>query len=274
MTCYRRDRVGEPGPGWEPGPRTVGWRHGPADRDQVSARFEELDWQSTPIGEISLRRRHDPAFNTEVFEVKLGDEYLMSSLFTAAEQELATLALARLHGSSLEVAVGGLGLGYTAVAALDDDRVASMVIVEVLEPVIDWHRRGLVPSGSVLTSDPRCRFVSGDFIAMAVAGSGLDPQVPDRAFDAIIVDIDHSPSQVLHPSHAALYTPDGLRLLARYLRPSGVFGLWSNDPPESGFTGALGQVFDQVDAEVVRFANPLQGREATNTVYLAQHRRG
>ena len=110
-----------------------------------------------------------------MYEVKLDDEYLMSSLFTVAEIELATLALARLDGSGLEVAVGGLGLGYTAVAALGDDRVASLVIVEALEPVIDWHRRGLVPSGSVLTSDPRCRFVSGDFMAMSLAGSGLDP---------------------------------------------------------------------------------------------------
>jgi hypothetical protein len=33
---------------------------------------------------VSLRRRHDPQFDTEVYEVKLDDDFLMSSLFTVA----------------------------------------------------------------------------------------------------------------------------------------------------------------------------------------------
>src|SRR4051794_22018232 len=129
------------------GPETVGSGDGRADRPLVSARFEELDWRPTPIGEISLRRRHDAVFDTEVYEVKLGDEFLMSSLFTVAEVELARLALARVDGTDLDVAVGGLGLGYTAVEVLADDRVRSLVVIEALDAVIDWHRTGLVPGG-------------------------------------------------------------------------------------------------------------------------------
>jgi len=60
----------------------------------MHSRFAELDWASTRIGEISLRRRLEPTTKTEVYEVKLGDEYLMSSLFTVAEEELARLTLA------------------------------------------------------------------------------------------------------------------------------------------------------------------------------------
>ena len=55
----------------------------------MGARLEELDWVETEIGAISLRRRFDPALRAEVYEVKLGDEFLMSSLFTVAEIELA-----------------------------------------------------------------------------------------------------------------------------------------------------------------------------------------
>jgi len=58
----------------------------------MATRFAELDFRSTPRGDISLRRRHDPALGREVYEVLLGDEYLMSSAFTAAEEELARLA--------------------------------------------------------------------------------------------------------------------------------------------------------------------------------------
>jgi len=84
------------------------------------------------MGEISLRRRLDPGLNVDVYEVKLDDEFLMSSLFTVAEVELARLALATHPdtGSDLDVVVGGLGLGYTARTVLEDPRVGSLTVVE------------------------------------------------------------------------------------------------------------------------------------------------
>jgi len=75
------------------------------------ARYEELDWQKTRMGELMLRRRADPATGEMIYEVRLEDEYLMSSLFTVAEEELATLGLAAATGDRLNVLVGGLGLG-------------------------------------------------------------------------------------------------------------------------------------------------------------------
>jgi spermidine synthase len=232
------------------------------------ARFEELDWRPTPLGDISLRRRRDPVTGADVFEIKLDDDFLMSSLFTVAEVALAELALAGLAGPLLEVAVGGLGLGYTAATVLEHPRVSSLVVVEKLGEVIDWHRRGLIPLGPTLTADARCRLVEGDFFAM-VNGRGLDPGVADRRFDAVVLDIDHSPRHVLHPSHADFYGTAGTRRLAQRLRPGGAFALWSNDPPDDDYLAVLRDIFTDVRAEVVRFHNPLQDREATNTVYVA-----
>ena len=85
----------------------------------MPARFEELDWRETPMGAISLRRRREPSLGVDVFEAKLDDDFLMSSLFVVAEEELARLGLAAAGGDGLDVLVGGLGLGYTAAAALD-----------------------------------------------------------------------------------------------------------------------------------------------------------
>ncbi|WP_405778591.1 spermidine synthase [Streptomyces sp. NBC_00859] len=236
----------------------------------MSARFEEIDWQPTPMGDISLRRRRDPASGDDVYEVKLGDEFLMSSLFTLGETELTRLGLAELPDAPLDVAVGGLGLGYTARAALDDPRVASLMVVDTLGEVIDWHRRGLVPLGAGLASDDRCRLVLGDFFALAAGPGGLDPEQPGRRFHAILLDVDHSPRHVLHPSHAALYLPEGLRALAGLLHPGGVFALWSNDPPDAEFGAVLAEVFADTQAHVVTFGNPLQGGTSTNTVYVAR----
>lgn len=239
----------------------------------MTPRFEELDWRETPMGEISLRRRRDPVGGTDVFEVKLGEEFLMSSLFVEAEVAMARLALARLDVGAprLDVVVGGLGLGYTARTVLEHPSVASLVVIEALEAVIGWHRQGLVPAAAALTSDPRCRLVQGDFFALA-ARAGLDPAQPDRRFDAVLVDIDHSPRHLLNPAHATFYQATGVRRLAGHLRTGGVFALWSNDPPDGDYQVLLAEVFDDVEAMVVAFPNPLQGGESTNTVYLASSR--
>lgn len=236
----------------------------------MSARFEELDWRKTRLGEISLRRRWDPTFDKEVYEVKLDDDFLMSSLFTVAEIELTELALAELPGDGLDVVVGGLGLGYTAQAVLDSPRAGSLLIVEALGEVIEWHQSGLIPAGKSLTADPRCRYVHGDFFALAASSEGFDPEAPARLFHAVILDVDHSPRHVLHPSHAAFYDPAGTLKLAGHLHPGGIFALWSNDPPDDDYLAVLRGVFTEVRAEVVSFDNPLQGRDSTNTVYLGR----
>lgn len=234
--------------------------------------FEELDYQSTPLGDISLRRRSEPRLNDRIlYEVKLGEEFLMSSLFTVAEIELARLGLAALDAPALDVVVGGLGLGYTAAAALEDSRLRSLRVVEVMQPVIDWHRRGLVPLGATLTSDARCTLMHADFFALATSADGsFDPTDPASRVHAVLLDIDHTPSHWLNPANAAFYSETALRKLADKLHPGGVFGLWSDDPPDDTFMRLLETVFASAESHVVRFANPYTGGESTNTVYLAR----
>lgn len=222
------------------------------------------------MGVISLRRRIEPSLKLDVYEVKLGDEFLMSSLFTAAEIALARLGLAAAVDAELDVVVGGLGLGYTAQTALDDPRTHSLVVVEALGEVIGWHQRALLPDTAELASDPRVRLQHGDFFAMADSDAGFDPEAPGRRFHAVLLDIDHTPRHVLHPSHTAFYTPEGLRKLAGHLHPGGVFALWSDDPPDSDFEAVLAEVFERSEASVVRFANPLIDGYSTNTVYVAR----
>lgn len=235
--------------------------------------FEELSYRNTPYGELVLRRRTEPSVGVEVYEVKLGEEFLMSSLFTGSEIALARLALERVAAPSPAVVVGGLGLGYTAQAVLAHRHVGSMLVVEALKDIIDWHRNGLVPLGAELSSDPRCRFANADFFALADSDD-MDSSSPGRRFDAILVDIDHSPRHVLHPGNRRLYQREGLARVARHLLPGGIFGLWSNDPPDADFKATLGEVFDRPEAHVVRFPNPLVGTDSACTVYVARRRAG
>ena len=233
--------------------------------------FEELDHQETPLGAISLRRRTDPRLDGEViYEVKLGDEHLMSSLFTVAEIELARLGLAALEGADWDIVVGGLGLGYTAAAVLEDPSVRSLRVIEVMEPVIAWHRRGLVPLGTQLTSDPRCSLVHADFFEWASSAGRFDRAHPTKLVHAVLLDIDHSPSQWLAPENSAFYSELGLRSLAGNLHPGGVFGVWSNDPPDEAFIRLLEAVFASSESHIVSFPNPYSGDQSSNTIYLAR----
>ncbi len=230
----------------------------------MSKYFEELDYRPTPIGALSLRRRLELKTGEQVFEIKLGEEFLMSSMFTASEEALADLALNRFTSKNLDVVVGGLGLGYTARAVLRHENVGSLVVIDALEAVIDWHVSGLLPLGPELTADPRCRFEHNDFFALATSDEGFG-----RKLDAILVDIDHSPDFHLDDANASFYQPESLNKVANHLCPGGIFGLWSDNLPDDEFTARLGGIFDQAWAEPVTFHNPLQNRKFTQTVYLA-----
>lgn len=231
-------------------------------------RFDELAFEQTPMGELTLRRRFEPAVGAEVYEVKLGDEYLMSSLFTVAEEALSELGLAAVTHDALDIVVGGLGLGYTAIAALRDSRVASMTVVDALPAVIDWHERRLLPVSGLLVDDDRTRLVNADFFALVRAAPGGEG--PFRTgVNAILLDVDHSPTFTLDPSHVDLYTVDGLQRLAAHLRPGGVFALWSDDPPGESFLDTLRAVFAHVDGHTVEFDNPVTGGTSRNGVYVA-----
>jgi spermidine synthase len=120
--------------------------------------------------------------------------------------------------------------------------------------------------------DPRCRLIEGDFFALAGAPEiGFDPDLPGRKFHAVLLDIDHSPQNLLDEKNATFYSADGLRRLAAQLLPGGVFALWSDDPPDETFLKHLAEVFDSPQAHVVKFPNPLLGSDSASTVYVARN---
>lgn len=239
----------------------------------MSLDYEELDFQPTELGDLMLRRRRMPLFgDTDIYEVKLGEYFLMTSLFYEAEWQLAKLGLAALKGDGpLDVVVGGLGLGYTAASALEDKRLESLVVIEYLKPVIGWHERKLVPVGKTLVEDERCRLVHEDFFAASrKTGISFDPAYPDKKHDAILLDIDHTPTNVLKQTNTRFYTDEGLAELATCLKDGGVFALWADLEPEENFAKQLEKIFGECVAHRVEFPNPITKGTSCGTVYVAR----
>jgi spermidine synthase len=232
--------------------------------------LEEIDYCQCPLGEIILRRRKVLSLGGEiVYDVILNEEFLMSSLFHAAEDALADLGLEILTEPSADVVVGGLGLGYTAAAALRHAKVRSLAVVEFLEPVIRWHREGLLPVDPQPAMDPRTTLVHADFFALAAGGDGFDPKRPGAKVHAILLDIDHTHRHWLHPRHAAFYTREGMSRVRDALHPGGVFAMWADGLPDGDFVSLLNDVFGHAEGREVVFPNPHTGGESTSTVYRA-----
>lgn len=161
----------------------------------------------TAAGEVALRRRG------EVVELVVNGVFAMDSAEVTSE-----LALAEAAGPNLgRVLVGGLGLGYTT-AHLLDAGAASVRVVELAAPLVEWARAGLTEQLGRVASDPRVELVTAD-IADAIAET-------DPGWDAILLDVDNGPSFLIHDHNARLYSPAFLAHCLRLLNPGGHLVIW------------------------------------------------
>ena len=225
--------------------------------------LEILAYEATPLGTLCLRRREllsEPG--TVVTEVTLNHEFLMSSYHTVSERALASVALDMFVGQDVQVLVGGLGLGYTASEVLASDRLGQVEVVELLPQVIDWLDRGLIPLADSLQSDARLLVSQGDVYERL-------SQPPERQFDLILIDVDHSPKDHLDGANDVFYTEAGLRRARWHLTEDGVLGVWSY-ADSSPFSDALRQVFREVRIEPVTFINTHVDETVTDWLFFAR----
>lgn len=230
--------------------------------------YEELAWTRSPFGELVLRRREIPGLGTgPIHEITVDGEMLMSSWLDASERALAQHTLAVVTGEALDVVVGGLGLGRSVQAALEDPRVACVHVVEIVPEVIAWHAQGLIPWGPALLEDPRVRLHRADFFAW-IEAPARDVGAPERPH-AVLVDIDHRPDALLDPHNARFQGPASLARLAARLAPGGAFGFWSAGLAQPDFLARLEGAFAHVTSQEVRVDNPMIDAEQVDTVYVA-----
>lgn len=228
--------------------------------------FEIIDSVDTAIGTLILRRRELLGrAGMIVTEVTIDHELLMSSLNTISECALSTAALGyHPGGAGLRVLVGGLGLGYTAHAALKDDRVALVRVVDRLPVVMKWLRDGHFPLSEPLNADKRLELVESDVYADLLGPA-------EETYDLILIDVDHTPTELLDEASAPFYTAQGQARVKEHLSLSGVLAIWSAGDNDD-FAAVLKHVYADSRREQVVWVNELinDGQEIEDVVFLAR----
>ena len=228
----------------------------------LSSNIQILAYEDTELGPLCLRRRELLSMpGTVVTEVTLNHEFLMSSFNTDSERALSNRAVEIHGGKDLRILVGGLGLGYTTFELLKhQDSVGSVEVVELLPPVIDWLRTGLLPLSTELNAGSRLQISQGD-----VYGRLLSP--PGEHFALVVIDVDHSPADQLGAVEHPFYTKEGLISAKSHLKENGVLAVWSY-AESSDFSHALRYAFEHVHVESVTTFNALVDHEQTDWLFF------
>ncbi len=184
--------------------------------------YVEVARAVTPRGEVVLRERHDPGSEgPRTLELRVNGVFVMDTLETATERQLAAAALARVDDPRA-VVIGGLGLGFTLHEVLADSRVEKVAVVEIEDSLVRWMRDGTVPHGPAFFADERLHVVVAD-IRMAMA------EATPASYDLVLLDVDNGPGYLVHDDNAAVYEQTFLAQVAQALRPGGALVVWSAD---------------------------------------------
>lgn len=219
-----------------------------------------VDSIDTQEGLLDLRQR-----GATDFLITIGGRVLMNSSGNLSEIALAELACESLKNKKKpRVLVGGLGMGFTLKAALDNLPADAEVVVAELNPiVVKWCRGPMVHLTGGAVDDPRVKVVIDDVASVirhaATRGKG-------NRFDAIILDLYEGPYEGDQGRGEYLYGDMALELSRSALKAGGVFAVWSEDP-DKAFQKRL---------KAARFSVNRQrpGRGGRHVVYIARKMSG
>jgi hypothetical protein len=224
--------------------------------------WELLGEASTPDGSTMRLMRRDSEHI-----VWVGGKTLMSSRMHGSEEVLAIAACRHLKNAGApRVLIGGLGMGFTLAASLQelpDDAVVT--VAELLPAVVEWNRGPLGECAGRPLNDRRVR--------VAVTDVGDVIRGRPEQFDAIMLDVDNGPAAFTTANNHGLYNTAGVQACALALRPEGVLAVWSACMDRK-FEQRLGVCGFEVHVERVRARLKAGGPRHTIFVGMKRHHTG
>jgi spermidine synthase len=206
-------------------------------------------------GELKLSQR-DQEFSIRLSGIR-GE--LMNSRVHGSEESLAELGCVDLANTTgAQVLIGGLGMGFTLMAALKAvNDTSTVTVAELIPEVVEWNQGPLGDCAGNPLRDPRTKVFVGD-----VGTLFNTPQ----AFDAILLDVDNGPEGLTHSENDMLYSQKALQNIYQALKPDGILAVWSAGP-DPMFLTRLKKARFHASARSVR-ARP--GKGSHHTIFLGR----
>lgn len=187
--------------------------------------YEKLGESRMADGTVfSLHKREQEFF------LKYNGNELMSTNHTYSEQMLSEVGCAHLRADSAQrpahprVLIGGLGLGFTLKRALEMvGSPATVEVAELMPPLIEWNRTFLVEYNGPLLEDPRTKITQGDLF-------NILSNKPNGSYDALLLDIDNTPDDLITAGNGRMYTPSFLKKIMSTLTEDGKVSYWLSEP--------------------------------------------
>jgi len=217
----------------------------------------EIDKAKVPghEGEVTLRKRGAE------FSIRTSGAELMNSRRHGSEDALAELTINRIkRKSGLKILIGGLGMGYTLAAALEQSEPDTRITVSELIPaVVRWNRKDIGHLAGMPLNDPRV-FVEEEDVAETI-------RKEKSAWDAILIDVDNGPEGLTRKTNNRLYGRSGLQTSFSALRPGGILAVWASGGDEA-FTSRLKECGFQAQTVSVRAFK--SGKGSKHTIWIAE----
>jgi len=218
--------------------------------------WEEIDRVEVPghEGEVTLLKR-----GTE-FSIRTAGTVLMNSRIHGSEDALAELTCSRIkRKSGMRILIGGLGMGYTLAAALEQSEPDTLITVSELIPaVVTWNREHLGHLAGMPLDDPRVSVKEED-VAETISKR-------KSVWDAILLDVDNGPDGLTRKANDRLYGRSGLKTSFSSLCPGGILAVWSSGADEA-FTRRLKQCGFQT--ETITVPARKSGKGGRHTIWFA-----
>jgi spermidine synthase len=219
--------------------------------------WEKIDRAKVPghDDEIALFRR-----GTE-YSIRTAGTELMNSRLHGSEDALAEISCRRLKRSTgHRILIGGLGMGFTLAAALDNLKPDARVTVSELIPaVVAWNREHLGHLAGSPLDDPR--------VSVEIEDVSETMMKKANAWDAILLDVDNGPDGLTRQANDQLYGESGLAIAFSALRSGGILSVWSSGE-DPAFTRRLKQLGFRTETHTVRARKT--GKGGRHTIWLAK----
>lgn len=155
------------------------------------------------------------------YSIRIGPIELMNSRVYSREDALSKRGCLQIRDRKrARVLIGGLGMGYSLITALESlGPDAEVVVAELVPGIVRWNREVFGHLASHPLKDPRTTLREADVAAVLREQS--------NAYDAILLDVDNGPQGLTRRSNDWLYSDTGIAYARDALRPGGVLGYWS-----------------------------------------------